>query len=122
MSSQNPFIIEVASELGFPSHLLSKAQTKWGVQRTREIAMATSVGGIGPLVRERTRIQSEKGLNVIGVSLLYEYVWIQKLLPNGTIQLQKKSVGKECKQLLTPTSLKFSLWLFNNQKLDVVVW
>lgn len=102
-------VVEVAMEMAFPHDFLDAITKQFGPEITRSCAMSTSVGGIGPLLKERVIEQGEKGLNVVGVSLLYESVWAQAWHEWGQINLQKRNVGKVLRQVLTPTDLGFSL-------------
>ena len=70
-------VLEVAMEMSFTDEILDKIRERYGPHITREVAMSSSVGGIGPLLRERIIAQAEKKINVIGVALLYDTVWAQ---------------------------------------------
>ncbi len=115
-------ILEVAMELALPRPFLDAVAKRFGPEKARECAMSTSVGGIGPLLRERVMDQGDAGLNVIGVSLLYETVWVQAWHEWGQINLQKRMVGEAMRAFLEPTDLGFSLALFNGNTVDVQVW
>src|SRR4051812_27249188 len=122
MSREKLSIVEVAMELAFPHDFLESFAKKFGPQRAREAAMSTSVGGIGPLLKERVIEQARAGLDVIGVTLLYDAVWVQTWHEWGQLNLQKRNVSRELRQALTPTTLGFSLTMFDGQSVDVEVW
>lgn len=109
-------------EMAFPREFLGAIAKKFGPEQARSCAMSTSVGGIGPLIKERVIEQGEVGLNVIGVSLLYESVWAQAWHEWGQINLQKRDVGKTLRQMLMPTNLGFPLTFFDDLTLNVEVW
>src|SRR5438874_211643 len=96
-----PKILEVAMEMALPYEFLTRISQKINPQAARECAMSTSVGGIGPLLRERIFGQAAAGVDVIGVSLLYESVWVQVWHEWGQINLQKRKVGPVLRQFLT---------------------
>jgi len=120
--STEPMILEVAMEIAFPHDFLEGIAKKFNAQTARECAMSTSVGGIGPLLKERIIDQSVGGLNVVGVTLLYESVWVQAWHEWGQINLQKKGVGKILREVLSPTDFKFPLTFFDGQIVEVEVW
>lgn len=116
-------ILEVAMEMALPHSFLESLAKRFGPKKARECAMSTSVGGIGPLLRERVIAQSEAGLNVVGVSLLYNTVWAQAWHEWGQINLQKRNVGNALKASLTRrTDLEFPLTFFDGQIVLVEVW
>ncbi len=122
MLDDKTLIVEVAMEMALPKFFLDDIAKRFGAEKARECAMSTSVGGIGPLLRERIFEQGEAGLNVVGVSLLYDTVWAQAWHEWGQINLQKRNVGNALRASLTPTSLGFALPMFDGQLVDVTVW
>lgn len=120
--TQKPVVVEIAMEIALPHAFLETIAKKFGPEKARECAMSTSVGGIGPLLRERIIEQSHKDVDVIGVTLLYESVWIQAWHEWGQINLQKRGVGAELRSCLTHTDLGFELELFDGKKVQVEVW
>ena len=54
-SSQTPSltVVEVAMEIAFPPSFFESIRSRYGFRATRDAAMSTSVGGIGPLLRDR---------------------------------------------------------------------
>ncbi len=118
----NPKILEVAMEIALPFDFLERVSSRFGSEKARECAMSTSVGGIGPLLRERIAAQSEAGIDVIGVTLLYESVWVQTWHEWGQITLQRRSVGRELRDIFNKTDLGFPLTMFDGTTVDVEVW
>ena len=119
---KTPVIFEVATELALTQERLASAAQKFGPLKARACAMATSVGGIGPLMKDRLMGQADQHLDVTGVSLLYESVWMQFLDGSGKILLRKQTVGSELRKILQPTSLDFDCPLFNKESVHVKVW
>lgn len=116
-------ILEVAMEIAFPYAFLDAVAKRYGPEKARECAMSTSVGGIGPLLRERVFAQGDAGLNVVGVSLLYDSVWAQAWHEWGQINLQKRDVTIALKaNLKKREDLTFSLTFFDGEKHNVAVW
>ncbi len=115
-------VIEVAMEIAFPPDFLERVWTGFGSRPARDIAMSTSVGGIGPLLRERLVAQPEKGVDVIGVTLLYENTWIQSWFDWGQLHLEKREVASTARQLLKDTGIKLSFPLYDGTMLNVAVW
>ncbi|MFN0118210.1 MAG: glycogen/starch/alpha-glucan phosphorylase [Elusimicrobiota bacterium] len=120
--SHKPKVVEVAMEISFPRALLEKIGINASPQKAREAAMSTSVGGIGPLLRERIAEQSTQDIDVIGVTLLYESVWIQTWHEWGQINLNKKKIGETLRQFLTPTDISFDLEIFDGTTIKVTAW
>src|SRR4051812_44811539 len=94
-------VVEVAMEIAFPPAFLDMVYRRFGFRPTRDTAMSTSVGGIGPLLRDRLVEQAEKGLTAIGVTLLYETTWIQSWFDWGQLHLEKREVAPYLRALLT---------------------
>src|SRR4051812_39918884 len=115
MASQensNLTVVEVAMEIAFPPAFLETVRARYGARPTRDAAMSTSVGGIGPLLRDRLVGQAEKGLKAIGVTFLYETTWIQSWFEWGQLHLEKRSVGPYLRELLKDTGLTLSIPMF----------
>ena len=70
----NLIVVEAAMEIAHTRDFLRKLQTSTA-RRGAVCGHVNSVGGIGPSLQER--IGGKLGLNVIGVSLLYDNVWTQ---------------------------------------------
>src|SRR5450631_3224333 len=102
-------IIEVAMEIALPPEVLEAVWRRYGFRPAREVALSTSVGGIGPLLRERIVVQSEKGLQVIGVTLLYETTWLQSWFDWGQLHLEKREVLPYIKEFLHETGIQLSI-------------
>lgn len=120
--SDHPTILEVATEIALPPALFEQALEKFGPEETRAIAMTTSVGGIGPLLRDRLFGQAEAGLSVWAVSLLYEAVWTQTIDQNGHVKLMRKTLGDKVRSLLDETGITFSLPIFSGEPVTVSVY
>jgi len=118
----NPKILEVAMEIALPYEFLERMNTRFGADKARAAGMSTSVGGIGPLLRERIVAQADAGVDVIGVTLMYESVWVQTWHEWGQITLQRESVGREIRTVCEPTNLGFKLNLYDGKTADVEVW
>jgi glycogen phosphorylase len=115
-------VMEVAMEIAFPPSILDAVFKRFGFRPTREVAMSTSVGGIGPLLRERIVAQADRGLEVIGVTLLYETTWIQSWFDWGQLHLEKRDVLPYIRPFLKDTGLMLSLPLFDGSAAQVHVW
>ncbi len=115
-------ILEAAMEIALPKETLDRIAQKFGPDKARSCAMSTSVGGIGPLLRERIFEQAEQGIDVIGVTLLYESVWVQAWHEWEQVNLQKIKVAEEIRKECTPSNLDFELDLFDGKKISVKVW
>lgn len=109
-------------EMALPTSFLQQIANDYSASSACNAAMSTSVGGIGPLLRERITEQGEHQINVVGVSLLYESVWVQAWHEWGQINLQKHSVGQMLRSRLTKTDLGFDITFFDGQQVHVDVW
>src|SRR5258708_2106732 len=96
-------VLEVAMEIAYPPDLLNAVFTRHGFRPVREVAMSSSVGGIGPLLRERIMAQADEGIEVIGISLLYENTWIQSWFDWGQLHLEKREVLTSLREFLEDT-------------------
>src|SRR5262245_53185208 len=117
-----PTVLEVAMEIALPHAFLESVAARFGAEKARECAMSTSVGGIGPLLRERIVAQADAGVDVVVVTLLYDTVWVQTWHEWGQITLQKRQLGREARAVLTKTDLGFPLALYDGKTVDVEVW
>ncbi|MCB4755974.1 MAG: glycogen/starch/alpha-glucan phosphorylase [Elusimicrobia bacterium] len=115
-------ILEVAMEIALPKSTLDQIAEKFGPERAQHAAMSTSVGGIGPLLRERIMEQGDQGLEMVGVSLLYESVWIQKWQEWEQVILEERHIVDVLRKVMTPTNLDFELTLFDGRAVNVKVW
>jgi glucan phosphorylase len=115
-------IIEVAMEIALPPPLLETIHKRFGFRPARDSAMSTSVGGIGPLLRERVIAQGDQNLDVIGVSLLYQSTWIQCWFEWGQLHLEKREVLPYLRDVLTDTGLDLSVTLFDGSVAKAHVW
>ena len=98
----------------FPPDLLETLHRRFGMRPTREAAMSTSVGGIGPLLRDRIVGQAEAGLQVIGITLLYETTWIRAGSNGSQIHLEKREVAPYLREVLRDTGLVLILPALHN--------
>src|ERR1035438_281038 len=115
-------VLEVAMEIALPPELMEVVHQRFGFRPTREVAMSTSVGGIGPLLRERIIAQADEGIEVIGATLLYENTWIQSWFDWGQLHLEKREVAHYLRETLTDTGLDLSITLFDGAIVKAHVW
>ncbi len=119
---QNPTIVEVAMEIAYPAELLDKIYRKHGENAARACAMSNSVGGIGPLLKERIIAQADLAMNVVGICLLYDNVWVQGFHFWGQIYIEKKAVGNYLRETLTDSGILFKLKMPDGTEASVKVW
>src|SRR5688572_25685904 len=98
-------VVEVAMEIAFPPDFLESIRTRYGVRPTHNAAMSTSVGGIGPLLRDRLVAQGDHGIHAIGVSFLYETTWIQSWFEWGQLHLEKREVAHYLREVLKDSGI-----------------
>src|SRR3989344_4724581 len=115
-------IVEAAMEIAHSQPLLDKIAAKYGPDRARACAMSNSVGGIGPLLKERIPAQAALGHEVIGVSLLYDNVWTQGFYQWGQIFIEKKSVGARLREVMEHAGFQLSLELPDGSATQINVW
>ena len=115
-------IVEVTMEIAYSQEILDKIAALHGADMARACAMSNSVGGIGPLLKERIPAQAALGHEVIGVSLLYDYVWTQGFHQWGQIFIEKKNVGQRLRKVLEPAGFEISLNLPNGSISQINVW
>ncbi len=115
-------VLEVAMETSLPTEILNAIDEKFGTQAAQETSMSTSVGGIGPLLRDRVISQANRGLKVTGVCLLYDTVWAQAWHGWNHLYLERKSIGHYLRDVLEQTGLSLDLLLFDNTTVKVNVW
>jgi starch phosphorylase len=121
-SAEQPKIIEVAMEIAYTPSFLDSIRQRFGYRQSREAAMSTSVGGIGPLLRERIVAQSERSVPVIGVTLLYETTWIQSWFDWGQLHLEKREVGDCVREFLKDTGMTLSITMYDDSVVQAKVW
>ncbi|MGH7197593.1 MAG: HD domain-containing phosphohydrolase, partial [Candidatus Omnitrophota bacterium] len=124
-------IVEVTMEMALSHEMLARLEEKLkhdpslteGArdQEMRKAAMATSVGGIGPLLKERVIAQAELGAHVTGVSFLYDQVWVQKVNEEGALILEKQSVTGHLKEILEAAG-EISIEMYDGAEARVKVW
>jgi len=93
----------------------------------RKAAMATSVGGIGPLLPERLMAMAALGADVVGVSLLYDKVWVQKQKPQPdgslSLALELERVTPFLRQGVLERDRTITVRLFDDRPpVEVTVW
>jgi len=115
-------VIEIAMEIAYTPELIDAVRQRFGMRPARDVAMSTSVGGIGPLLRERIVGQARKGVEVIGVTLLYESVWIQSWFEWGQLHLEKREAAPHIREFLKDTGMTLSLTMFDGTMVTAKVW
>ncbi|HOW27817.1 MAG TPA: glycogen/starch/alpha-glucan phosphorylase [Elusimicrobiota bacterium] len=115
-------IVEVAMEMALTDEILKNIAVKYGSTAAVEAGMSTSVGGIGPLLRERVIVQSEMDCRVIGISLLYRTTWVQGWHAWNHLFLRRNEVADHIRAVLTDTGLILNLKLFDETTIPVKVW
>ena len=109
-------------EIALPPEILEAVYKRHGFRPARDAAMSTSVGGIGPLLRERIISQAEAGIDAIGVTLLYETTWIQSWFEWGQLHLEKRDVLSYLRTFLKDTGIDLSITFFDSQVVSAHVW
>lgn len=115
-------IVEVAMEIALTQELLDKIAQKYFHSAARESAMTTSVGGIGPLLRERMIAEADSVHEIIGVSLLYEHVWVQRWQPWGQLYLEKRRSCDRIRWVLEKDDAHFSVTMYDGSSAEATVW
>ena len=113
----------------WPTEVSEMAKRQLVMGQLREAAMSGSVGGIGPLLRERIISQAALGANVTGVSMLYSHVWVQVKVPVKTIggwtryklEQRKVEVGTLLRKVLQPAG-EMRLQMYDGTETYVKVW
>ena len=115
-------VLEVAMEIALPPAVLETIFRRFGFRPARDSAMSSSVGGIGPLLRERLMAQADHGVEVIGVTLLYQTTWIQCWFDWGQLHLEKREVRPYLHDVLTDSGIDLSITLFDGTLAKAHVW
>ena len=115
-------IVEVAMEIALTPEMLNTIAEKWSSSAARESAMTTSVGGIGPLLRERIIAGAENGQEIIGVSLLYDKVWVQRWQMWGQLYLEKKPSSAYIQSVLEKESWSITVAMNDGSQTEAAVW
>ncbi|OGR83139.1 MAG: hypothetical protein A2902_05695 [Elusimicrobia bacterium RIFCSPLOWO2_01_FULL_64_13] len=118
----NRTIVEVAMEIAYSPDALRSISAKFGPDAVQACAMSNSVGGIGPLLRERIPALAKAGASIAGVSLLYENVWVQDFYLWGQIYIQKIKVGDMIRGVLSDPGISFDLEMPDGRACPVKVW
>ena len=109
-------------EIALPPDILEAVYKRHGFRPARDAAMSTSVGGIGPLLRERILVQAEEGIDAIGVTLLYESTWIQSWFDWGQLHLEKREVLSYLRTFFKDTGTDLSITFFDGKTANAHVW
>jgi glucan phosphorylase len=120
--SPSPNVLEVAMEISLPTPVLDAVAARFGPRAAQEAAMSTSVGGIGPLLRERIIAQARHGVRVIGVSLLYDTVWTQTWHSWNHMSLERRPASSPLRQTLMDTGIHFDISFYDGTTAPVKVW
>jgi glucan phosphorylase len=115
-------VVEIAMEIAYTPALLKEIEVKMGIYGAIRTAMSSSVGGIGPLLRERIIAQSELGLSVIGITLLYEQVWVQKWHAWGQFYLEKGDSAPYIRPLLKKLDNQIIVTMPDGTEENVDIW
>jgi starch phosphorylase len=84
--------------------------------------MSTSVGGIGPLLRERVIALADESVDVAGVSLLYDTVWSQGWQGWNHLFLERRQAGRYVREVLQDAGVTLSLPFYDGEVKQVKVW
>jgi glucan phosphorylase len=115
-------VVEVAMEIAFPPSFLEEIRSRYGMRATRDAAMSTSVGGIGPLLRDRLFEQAAQGLQTIGITFLYDTTWMQSWFEWGQLHLEKRHVGSYLREILKDTGLLLTVPMYDDHVVEAKVW
>ena len=115
-------IVEVAMEIALTPELLNTIAEKWSPSAARESAMTTSVGGIGPLLRERIIAEAENEQERSGLSLLSDKVWVQRWQIWGQLYLEKKPSLKYIQSVLRKESWQITVAMNDGSPVEATVW
>jgi len=120
-------VVEVTMEMALPGAAFD-AMTAAGIDHETQVnaAMATSTGGIGPLLKERVIALGDLGANVVAFSLLYEHVWVQKVTKGvdgnpDTIEQEKVKIGDAFRAILIDAGT-VDVTMFDGSVAKVQVW
>lgn len=115
-------VVEIAMEIALTPEILKGIEDRMELYAAIRTAMSTSVGGIGPLLRERTIAQAELGANVIGITLLYDRVWVQRWHAWGQFYLEKGDSAAYVKPLLKKMDKSLSITMPDEMVEKVHIW
>lgn len=115
-------VVEVAMEIALTPEILKGIEDRMGLYAAIRSAMSTSVGGIGPLLRERIIAQAELGANVIGITLLYDKVWVQRWHFWGQFYLEKGDSAAYVKPLFKKMDKSLLITMPDETVEKVTVW
>ncbi|MFA5859508.1 MAG: glycogen/starch/alpha-glucan phosphorylase [Elusimicrobiota bacterium] len=114
-------VVEVAMEVALTPEILDELNKQFNHNVARHAAMSTSVGGIGPLLRERMVAMSNLGVNVIGVSLLYDRVWKQRWYNWGQLYLERVKVASYLRQVMKEVAT-INIKMYDGTTVPTRVW
>ncbi|HRZ87266.1 MAG TPA: glycogen/starch/alpha-glucan phosphorylase [bacterium] len=115
-------IVEVAMEISLTPEIMNVVSERVGFYAAVAAGMSTSVGGIGPLLRERIIAQADEGAQVIGVTLLYDKVWMQRWHAWGQFYLDRVKAGDHLRRVLTQWPDPITLKMADGEKVELTVW
>lgn len=119
---KNKNVVEIAMEVALTPEILKGIEDRMGLYAAIRTAMSTSVGGIGPLLRERIIAQAELGANVIGITLLYDKTWVQRWHFWGQFYLEKGDSAPYIKPLLNKLDKQINIKMPDETVEKVGVW
>lgn len=115
-------IVEVAMEIALTPEILNAVSDQVSFYAAIGAGMSTSVGGIGPLLRERIIAQADDGAEVIGVTLLYDKVWMQRWHSWGQFYLDRVKAGDYLRRVLKEHHDPLHIKLFDGTEVELTVW
>lgn len=115
-------IVEVAMEIALTPLILKAIEDEMGLYAAVRAAMSTSVGGIGPLLRERIISQAELGADIVGVTLLYSRVWLQRWHFWGQFYLEKGDAACYVRPLLKRINKKITVIMPDGNEIKIDAW
>lgn len=115
-------IAEIAMEIALTPEILKGIEKQMGLYAAIRAAMSTSVGGIGPLLRDRIIAQDELGVQVIGITLLYDKVWLQRWHFWGQFYLEKTDAAAYIRPLLKELDEELIVTMPDGSSVKVKVW
>jgi len=119
-------IIEASLEMGLTPEMFKEIDS-WKEQDIsheeikRRLAMAQSVGGIGPLLPERIIAQAELGAKVTGFVPLYEHVYFQDK-SNGFFNQNLVPSGKYLRKLLGEAVDEIQLQMYDESVVNIKIF
>lgn len=115
-------VVEIAMEISVHPDILKEVESNSSLYAAIPVAMSTSVGGIGPLLRERIISQAEMNCDVVGISLLYNQVWMQKWHSWGQFYLEKVDSAAYLRFVLKKLDDKIKITMPDGTEEEITVW